>query len=141
MLTNTDKDVATPGKGWHALVKRCIKAIESEIKHQTAGKRKTLDLSCCNCLKDIVKRAGRQPGPPLFKRAICVYMFDHINVTLFGNSEVVAMESWGAYTELLRDLLSTPEYCRYMSQDLYSGFISELTDYLQQPVVVRLFLT
>jgi hypothetical protein len=50
------------GKGWHLLVKRCVKAIEAEIAHQLSGKRKTLNLSCCNCLKDIVKRAARQPG-------------------------------------------------------------------------------
>ena len=44
------------------LVKRCVKAIEDEIEHQMAGKRKTLNLSCCGCLRDIVKRAARQPG-------------------------------------------------------------------------------
>eukprot|EP01043_Picozoa_sp_COSAG02_P029976 COSAG02_NODE_1892_length_10483_cov_5.538424_1_plen_580_part_10 len=133
-----------------------MKAIEDEIEHQMAGKRKTLNLSCCGCLKDIVKRAARQPGaspaaslraccgsdglygrhcagPPLFTRKLCVYMFDHINNTLFGHSEAVAMHSWNAYTELLRDLLSTPEYCRFLTQDLYSGFVSELTDYLRQP--------
>jgi hypothetical protein len=60
-------------------------------------------------------------------------MFDHINNTLFGHSEAVAMHSWNGYTELLRDLLSTPEYCRFLSQDLYSGFVTELTDYLRQP--------
>ena len=47
-------------------MKRCVKAIENEIEHQKAGKRKTLNLACCKCLKEIVKRAGRQAGrqPP-----------------------------------------------------------------------------
>jgi len=43
------------------------------------------------------------------------------------------MEAWAAYTELLRDLLSTPEYSRFMSRNLYRGFVTELSDFLQQP--------
>lgn len=62
LLVLTRVAVPTEGRGWHMLVNRCVKAIEAEIKHQTASKRKTLNLSCCSCLKDIVKRAARQLG-------------------------------------------------------------------------------